>query len=160
MVSDNIREGHEAPEVCLPDKDGVTRCLSELKGKWVVLYFYPKDSTSGCTQEANDFTRMVPDLRNKGAEVIGISPDSCESHKRFSDDQAINFTLLSDPDHVSLVPFGVWAKKSMYGREYMGVERSTFLIDPQGKVHKAWRKVKVEGHAREVMDTLEKALGH
>jgi peroxiredoxin Q/BCP len=153
-----IGEGAQAPDICLPDKDGKEVCLSALKGKWVVLYFYPKDNTSGCTKEALDFSANLDLIQDLGATVIGVSPDSCKSHLSFASGKGLRFTLLSDESHISLASYDVWKKKSMYGRQYMGVERSTFIIDPEGKVHKAWRKVKVEGHVQEVLEALQEAL--
>ena len=149
-------EGSTAPLFCLKDQNGKEVCLKDLKGKWTVLYFYPKDNTSGCTLEAKDFTCAAEDFANEGAQIIGVSPDSEDSHLKFIGKHELNLTLLSDTEKVSLEAFGVWKKKSMYGREFMGVERSTFLIDPEGKIRKEWRKVKVEGHVDEVLSELKK----
>ncbi len=129
--------------------------LSEFKGKRVVLYFYPKDNTSGCTQEACDFRDNINRITNY-AEVIGVSPDSIKSHKSFKDKQDLNFILLSDSEHKLAEEFEVWKEKSMYGRKYMGIERSTFVIDKDGKIEKEWRKVKVKGHVDEVIEYLTK----
>jgi len=137
------------------DKNGKEFTFNEqdLKGKKTVLYFYPKDNTSGCTKEACDFrdnmSRLLP-----YAEVIGVSPDSIASHQKFQQKQNLNFTLVSDPDHELAIKYGVWKEKSMYGRKYMGIERSTFILNEQGKVIKEWRKVKVPGHVDEVLKTL------
>lgn len=147
--------GKEAPSFDLEDQDGRTTTLDEFKGKWAVLYFYPKDNTSGCTLEAKDFTCMVDDFSREDATIIGVSPDSIKSHLNFIGKHDLNLKLLSDPDKKALEAYGVWKKKKMYGREYMGVERSTFLIDPEGIVRKEWRKVKVKDHATDVLDTLK-----
>ena len=127
--------------------------LDEFKGQKVVLYFYPKDNTSGCTQEACDFRDNINRLTNY-ATVIGVSPDSIKSHKSFREKQGLNFVLLSDPEHLLLEKFGVWKEKSMYGRKYMGVERSTFILNKDGGIEKEWRKVKVKGHVDEVIKFL------
>ena len=129
--------------------------LSDFEGKKVVLYFYPKDNTSGCTQEACDFRDNINRITNY-AEVIGVSPDSIKSHKSFKEKQGLNFILLSDSEHLLAEEFEVWKEKSMYGRKYMGIERSTFVIDKDGKIEKEWRKVKVKGHVDEVIEYLTK----
>ncbi len=127
--------------------------LNDFKGQRVILYFYPKDNTSGCTQEACDFRDNINRLTSY-ATVIGISPDSIKSHKSFKEKQSLNFILLSDPEHKLAEKFEVWKEKSMYGRKYMGIERSTFIIDKNGKIEKEWRKVKVKGHVDEVIGYL------
>lgn len=128
--------------------------LDDFLGKKVVLYFYPKDNTKGCTQEACDFrdnfNRLTP-----FATVVGVSPDSIKSHKNFREKQSLNFILLSDPDHTLAEKFEVWKEKSMYGRKYMGIERSTFILDEKGNIQKEWRKVKVKGHVDEVINYLK-----
>jgi len=146
--------GDPAPEICLPDMDGNEFCLADARGSFVVLYFYPKDNSSGCTLEAKDFTAEAAAFTGEGARVIGIGPDSRESHRKFVEKQNLDLTLLSDPEHLSMEAFGVWAKKRMYGKEYMGVERSTFIIDPDGRIAAAWRAVKVKGHAAAVLERL------
>lgn len=127
--------------------------LNDFKGQKVILYFYPKDNTSGCTQEACDFRDNINRLTNY-AVVIGVSPDSIKSHKSFKEKQSLNFILLSDPEHKMAESFDVWKEKSMYGRKYMGIERSTFLIDEKGNIEKEWRKVKVKGHVDEVISYI------
>ena len=127
--------------------------LNNFKGQRVILYFYPKDNTSGCTQEACDFRDNINRLTNY-ATVIGISPDSIKSHKSFKEKQGLNFILLSDSEHKLAEKFAVWKEKSMYGRKYMGIERSTFIIDKDGNIEKEWHKVKVKGHVDEVIDYL------
>ena len=137
------------------DENGVekTFSLNDFKGKKTVLYFYPKDNTSGCTQEACDFRDNYNRLCAK-ANVIGVSPDSISSHIKFKQKQDLNFTLLSDPEHILSEAFGVWKEKSMYGRKYMGIERSTFILDEHLNIIKEWRKVKVSGHVDEVLKEL------
>ena len=127
--------------------------LNDFKGQKVVLYFYPKDNTSGCTQEACDFRDNINRLTSF-ATVIGVSPDSIKSHLKFKEKQSLNFTLLSDPEHKLAQAFNVWVEKSMYGRKYMGIERSTFVLDENLNIIKEWRKVKVKGHVDEVIDYL------
>jgi peroxiredoxin Q/BCP len=153
-----LEDGDKAPKFDLPMESGETLALSSLEGKPVVLYFYPKDDTSGCTAEAKDFTRLAPDFRKIGATVIGVSPDSVASHQRFRKKYDLAVRLAADADKAVATAYGVWVEKSMYGRKYMGVERSTFLIDKKGRIAKSWRKVKVPGHAEEVL-AAAKALG-
>lgn len=128
--------------------------LDEFLGKRVVLYFYPKDNTAGCTQEACDFRDSFNRLINY-AVVIGVSPDSIKSHLKFREKQSLNFILLSDPEHILAEKFAVWKEKSMYGKKYMGIERSTFILDEKGNIQKEWRKVKVKGHVDEVLNFLK-----
>ena len=137
------------------DIDGIEKeySLNDFKGQKVILYFYPKDNTSGCTQEACDFRDNINRLTNF-ATVIGVSPDSIKSHLKFKEKQSLNFILLSDPEHKLAEAFNVWVEKSMYGRKYMGIERSTFVLDKTQNVIKEWRKVKVKGHVDEVIDYL------
>ena len=137
------------------DIDGIEKeySLNDFKGQKVILYFYPKDNTSGCTQEACDFRDNINRLTSL-ATVIGVSPDSIKSHLKFKEKQSLNFILLSDPEHKLAEAFNVWVEKSMYGRKYMGIERSTFVLDENLNVIKEWRKVKVKGHVDEVIDYL------
>ena len=146
-----ITEGSPAPDFTLPTDGGGSVTLSSLKGKPVVVYFYPKDDTSGCTKEAIGFSCLKPDFDAIGATVIGISPDDAKSHDKFKTKHELSIVLAADEERKAIEAFGVWVEKSMYGRAYMGVDRSTFLIDREGKVAKAWRKVKVPGHAEEVL---------
>jgi peroxiredoxin Q/BCP len=146
-----IEDGEAAPDFELPTETGEKLKLSQLRGKAVVLYFYPKDDTSGCTLEAKDFSRLAPDFRKAGVEVIGLSPDNVESHRRFRRKYDLDVQLAADEDKAAAVAYGVWVEKSMYGRKFMGVERSTFLIDKGGRVVRSWRKVKVPGHAQDVL---------
>ena len=137
------------------DVDGIEKeySLNDFKGQKVILYFYPKDNTSGCTQEACDFRDNINRLTSF-ATVIGVSPDSIKSHLKFKEKQSLNFILLSDPEHKLAEAFNVWVEKSMYGRKYMGIERSTFVLDENLNVIKEWRKVKVKGHVDEVIEYL------
>ena len=138
------------------DVDGIEKeySLNDFKGQKVILYFYPKDNTSGCTQEACDFRDNINRLTNF-ATVIGVSPDSIKSHLKFKEKQSLNFILLSDPEHKLAEAFNVWVEKSMYGRKYMGIERSTFVLDESLNIFKEWRKVKVKGHVDEVIEFLK-----
>ena len=153
-----IQADQSAPVFCLPDSDGNKVCLNDLKGKWVVLYFYPKDNTSGCTLEAITFSEQLQAFEARESVIVGVSPDSEKSHCNFRDKHDLKVTLLSDPDKKVLEQYGVWVKKSMYGREYMGVERSTFLINPDGHIAEVWRKVKVKGHIEAVLESLIQKL--
>jgi len=153
-VSETLREGAEAPDFNLPAGDGRTLSLHDFRGQNVVLYFYPKDNTTGCTAEACSFRDHDADLRDAGAVVLGVSPDSVKSHAGFANKYSLSFPLLSDPDHTVSNQYGVWKQKSMYGRQYMGIERTTFLIGPDGKIKKIWPKVKVNGHTAEVLAAL------
>ncbi len=137
------------------DKDGNENeyALADFKGQKVVLYFYPKDNTSGCTQEACDFRDNISRITSSAA-VIGVSPNDIKSHKKFKEKQDLNFLLLADTEHVLSEAFGVWKEKSMYGKKYMGIERSTFILDENGSIVHEWRKVKVNGHVDEVLGYL------
>ena len=146
--------GDAAPQFCLPGMDEREVCLDDFKGKWLVLYFYPKDNTSGCTREAVDFTLALPTLNSLGAEVLGISRDSPASHKKFIEKHGLGIKLASDADHKVTEAYEAWALKKMYGKESYGTVRSTFLIDPQGKLAHAWKKVSVKGHAEAVAEKL------
>lgn len=151
--------GKKAPDFTLLNQDEKEVHLSDYKGKWVVLYFYPKDNTSGCTIEAIDFTEANPDFAGLDAVILGVSPDSCKSHRGFIEKQNLGITLLSDTGKEVLEKYGVWQEKSMYGRKYFGVVRSTFLIDPDGKIAAAWEKVKVKGHVDAVKEKLQELRG-
>jgi peroxiredoxin Q/BCP len=149
-----LAAGQPAPDFSLQADDGSTVTLSDLAGQTVVLYFYPKDDTSGCTAQACEFRDLTPEYDAAGARVIGVSPDPPASHERFRDKHGLTFTLLSDPDHVAAEAYGVWVEKSMYGRRYMGVERSTFVIGPDGVIVEALYKVKPKGNAAAVLDLV------
>jgi peroxiredoxin Q/BCP len=143
--------GDKAPDFKLPDDSGAIRTLKSFSGKKLVLYFYPKDDTSGCTKEAIDFNGLKRDFEKAGAVIVGVSPDSTASHKKFKTKHKLDLDLVSDEAKSVLEAYGVWTEKSMYGRSYMGVERTTFLISPNGKIAEVWNKVKVPGHAAAVL---------
>ncbi|MCX6137307.1 MAG: thioredoxin-dependent thiol peroxidase [Ignavibacteriales bacterium] len=149
-----LKVGTKAPAFTLPAQDGKTYSLKDFKGKKIVLYFYPKDNTSGCTREACDFRDNLSAFKKKGAVVIGMSSDSASSHKKFSEKHELTFTLLSDEDKAILTAYGVWKEKSMYGRKYMGIERTTVVIDEKGIVTHIYPKVKVTGHIDEILSVL------
>lgn len=146
-----LGEGDIAPDFKLPSDDGKELGLASFKGKPLVLYFYPKADTSGCTKQANEFNALLKDFRAAGVAVIAVSPDPVKALGKFKTKYGLAFPLLGDESHAMLEAYGVWSQKSMYGRSYMGVERSTFLIGKDGRIAKSWRKVKVEGHAPEVL---------
>ena len=146
-----LNPGSKAPPFSLPATDGRNITLDGLKGRKVVLYFYPKDDTSGCTLEAQNFQALKQDFAAADTEIIGVSPDSLKSHDKFRSKYGLDFTLASDEEKSMLEAYGVWAEKSMYGRTYMGVERTTVLIDRDGVIAQVWPKVKVQGHAEEVL---------
>jgi len=149
--------GDLAPEVALPDESGTVHRLSDRRGSWTVVYFYPKDDTPGCTTEACQFRDLTADLRAEDAEIWGISPDGAASHAAFRAKFGLGFPLLSDPDHVAADAYGAWQEKQNYGRTYMGVVRSSFLVNPDGRVATAWPRVKADGHAAEVLSALQAA---
>ena len=144
--------GDKAPDFRLPRNGGGDISLSDLRGKEVVLYFYPKDDTSGCTAEAIDFSALGAEFEAANTVVIGISPDSVKSHDKFAAKHSLSVMLAADEERNALEAYGVWKEKSMYGKKYMGVERTTVLVSPDGKVAKIWSKVKVPGHAQAVLD--------
>ena len=150
-MSDWIEEGKKAPAFRLPSDSGKQVALSDFLGKPVVVYFYPRDNTPGCTREACAFRDRQAELQALGVQVLGISPDSVESHQKFRDKYQLNFPLLSDSDHKVAEKYGAWREKTMYGKKTMGIQRSTFLIDAQGRVVKIWKKVNVDGHDQEVL---------
>lgn len=156
MVTMAIESGAQAPDFTLRTDGNGEVSLKSLKGKAIVLYFYPKDDTSGCTKEAIAFTELAPKFAKAGAVIVGVSPDTVEKHEKFKAKYDLGVILGADPDKVVCEKYGVWVEKSMYGRKYMGVERSTFLIDPSGKVAETWRKVKVPGHAEAVLAAAQK----
>ena len=150
-----LEVGQKAPDFCLPNQDEVEICLRDLKGKWVVLYFYPKDLTPGCTTEACEFTEALPEFEKLDAVILGVSPDSPEKHRKFIEKKGLKITLLSDENKEALKAYGAWGLKKMYGKEYEGVIRSTFLIDPEGNIAAVWPKVRVKGHVEAVKQKLE-----
>lgn len=150
-----IKEGQKAPTFKLKNQNGEMISLDSFKGKNVVLYFYPKDNTSGCTKEACNFRDEFPKFNKLDAVILGVSPDSIESHKKFAEKYKLPFSLLSDEKKDVLGKYGVWQEKSMYGKKYMGVVRTTVVIDKQGRIKKIFPKVKVDGHNKEVMEALK-----
>ncbi|MCX8282607.1 peroxiredoxin [Phyllobacterium sp. 0TCS1.6C] len=144
--------GSEAPNFTLPRDGGETLTLSDLRGHPVILYFYPKDDTSGCTQEAIEFSQLKPQFEKLGARVIGMSPDPVKKHDKFKTKHELTIDLVADEDKAVIGAYGLWVEKSMYGRKYMGVERTTFLIGPDGRIARVWQKVKVPNHAAEVLE--------
>jgi peroxiredoxin Q/BCP len=143
------------PKFCLRNQNNIAICNTDYRGSWLVLYFYPKDNTPGCTLEARNFTYYENDFTKLKTKVVGISPDSCDSHRKFSDKHNLTVTLLSDPDHKVLEQFNVWKPKKLYGKEFLGVIRTTFLIDPKGTIRYIWKKVKVPGHIEEVIEKIK-----
>ncbi len=150
-----LKVGDKAPDFCLPDKNNDKVCLKDFKGKYVIVYFYPKDNTPGCTTEAIGFTGILSEFQKLNAEVIGISPDSPESHAKFIEKKNLKVTLLSDLDKEVLKSYGKWGKKKFRGKEYIGVTRSTFLVNTNGEIAHIWPTVSVKGHPEEVKKTLE-----
>ena len=150
-----LSEGTRAPDFTLPGETSGPVSLASLKGSKVALYFYPRDDTSGCTQEAIEFNQLKADFAKAGTKIIGVSPDAAKSHDKFKAKHGLDFILLSDENKTMLEAYGVWAEKSMYGRKYMGVERTTFLIDAHGNIAKVWNKVKVPGHAAAVLEAAQ-----
>ena len=150
----NVTEGAPAPDFELAGAEGPIR-LSDFKGKALVLYFYPKDDTSGCTKEAQDFTALAGDFARAGVALLGVSKDSVASHAKFTATYGLAVPLASDPEGAMIEAYGSWVEKNMYGRKYIGIERSTFLIDAGGKLARIWRKVKVPGHAAEVLKAAQ-----
>ncbi len=151
--------GSKAPEFTLRDQAGNPRSLSDFAGRWIVLYFYPKDNTPGCTRQACAFASAYDAFRQKNIAVIGISKDSSASHARFAEKYALPFTLLSDPDLSAISPYGVWQEKKLYGKVSMGVVRTTFVIDPAGNIVKIMPKVKPDTNAAEILDYLTEVMG-
>ena len=147
--------GEKAPALSLPNQDEVEISLRDLEGKWIVLYFYPKDNTPGCTTEACDFTAALPNFEGLNAVILGVSPDSPKKHRSFIEKQKLGLTLLSDESTEVAQSYGVWQLKKFCGKEYMGIVRSTFLINPEGKIVSIWENVKVAGHASAVKEKLE-----
>ena len=149
---EHLGEGDVAPDFRLPGDDGKEIGLSDFKGKKLVLYFYPKADTTGCTKEANEFNALLGDFAKAAVPVLAVSPDPVKALAKFKKKYGLAFPLVGDESHAMLEAYGVWTQKSMYGRSYMGVERSTFLIGKDGRIARSWRKVKVDGHAQEVLE--------
>ena len=150
-----VEVGQKAPDFCLPNQDDIEICLRDLKGKWVVLYFYPKDNTPGCTTEACDFTEALPEFADMDAVIFGVSADSTKKHRNFIEKKDLAITLLSDEDTSMMQEYGVWQLKKNYGREYMGIVRTTYIIDPEGIVRERWDKVRVKEHVAKVKERLK-----
>jgi thioredoxin-dependent peroxiredoxin len=149
-----VTEGEAAPDFTLPASGGGEVALHDLRGKNVILYFYPADDTSGCTKEACQFRDLFPNFSGADAVILGVSPDDVSSHEKFAAKYSLPFTLLADPDHEVATAYGVWTEKSNFGKKYMGIVRSTFLIGPDGKLKRIWRSVKVDDHANQVLKAL------
>jgi peroxiredoxin Q/BCP len=149
-----LKVGDKAPDFTLPSSEGKDVALKDLRGTKVVLYFYPKDDTSGCTKEACSFSENLGRVKKKGAVIYGVSADSTASHEKFIDKYSLSFPLLSDESKEMIKAYGVWQQKSMYGKKYMGIMRTTFIIDEQGRIAHIFEKVKVEGHTEEVLSAL------
>ncbi|WP_460450080.1 peroxiredoxin [Alsobacter sp. SYSU BS001988] len=156
-MSEKLQVGQQAPAFKLPRDGGSSISLADLKGKTVVLYFYPKDDTSGCTKEAMEFNALRADFAAANAEIIGVSADSVQSHDKFKAKYGLDFPLASDEERAMLEAYGVWVEKSMYGRKYMGIERTTVLVGADGAIRQVWPKVKVPGHAAEVLAAAKSA---
>jgi thioredoxin-dependent peroxiredoxin len=151
-----LEVGSVSPDFCLSNQDDVEICSRDLRGKWIVLYFYPKDSTPGCTTEACEFSDAIDDYDDMGAIILGVSADSTKSHRNFIEKKLLGITLLSDPTTQMMQDYSVWAMKKNYGKEYMGIVRTTYIIDPQGIVKAAWSNVKVKDHVAKVKEELAK----
>ncbi len=148
--------GSKAPEFCLPNQDDIEICSRDLIGKWIVLYFYPKDNTPGCTTEACEFSEIAPDFSDLDAIILGVSADSTKKHRNFIEKQNLTITLLSNEDTTMIQEYGVWQLKKNYGKEYMGIVRTTFLIDPNGIIQAIWDKVKIKEHVNAVEIELKR----
>ncbi len=147
----SLTPGTPAPSFSLPDQEGNTHSLDQSRGQWLLLYFYPKDDTPGCTTEACGFRDLYAELQKRGVIVLGMSADSAESHEKFAEKFSLRFPLLSDPDKKTIQAYGAWGEKSMMGKKYMGILRTSYLIDPDGKIAKVYEKVKPEEHPQEVL---------
>lgn len=154
-----LQAGDRAPDFTLDDQAGERITLSGYRGSWMVLYFYPRDNTPGCTLEARDFTCLQEEFAELGVRILGVSRDSAESHRKFSERQSLTLTLASDPDHVVMEAYGAWREKKMYGKIGLGVIRSTFLIDPQGMIVRSWYNVRAKGHAAAVLACCHELCG-
>jgi len=150
-----VKLDEKAPEFCLKNQDDVEICSRDLKGKWVVLYFYPRDNTPGCTTEACEFTQAAPDFSSLDAIILGVSADTTKKHRSFIEKQNLGITLLSDEDTSMMQKYGVWQLKKNYGKEYMGIVRTTFIINPEGIVKAVFEKVRVKEHVQKVKEELE-----
>ncbi|MFA7069672.1 MAG: thioredoxin-dependent thiol peroxidase [Sulfurimonas sp.] len=151
--------GSKAPDFCLPNQDDIEICLRDILGKWIVLYFYPKDSTPGCTTEACEFSEVAPDFSSLDAIILGVSADSTARHRNFIEKNDLTITLLSDESKKMIESYGIWQLKKNYGKEYTGIVRSTYIIDPQGSIRAVFKNVKVKGHVEAVKAKLEELRG-
>lgn len=149
-----LEVGNVAPEFCLPNQDDVEICSRDLKGKWIILYFYPKDNTPGCTTEACEFTEAEPQFDNLNAIILGVSADSTKKHRNFIEKKELGITLLSDESTEMMQEYGVWKLKKNYGKEYMGIVRTTLIIDPEGTIQAVWNNVRVKEHVAKVQEKL------
>jgi len=154
-----LEKSQKAPDFSLPDISGKTVSLKDYRGKWVIVYFYPKDDTPGCTIEAKEFTDSIQEFAELGTDILGISADTPESHIKFAKKHELKLKLLSDVEKKALVAYGAWGIKKLYGKEYWGIIRSTFLVNPEGNIARAWYNVKVKGHVTEVKKTIEELYG-
>ncbi|MEL6927259.1 MAG: thioredoxin-dependent thiol peroxidase [Cyanobacteria bacterium J06600_6] len=159
-MTDIPQIGQDAPDFSAPDQNGEITSLKDYQNRWLVLYFYPKDNTPGCTTEAKDFTAYVKEFDELGADILGVSPDSEKLHCKFIDKHELSIKLLSDPEHKVIEAYGAWRLKKFMGKEYMGVVRSTFLISPQGKIAGVWDKVRVKAHVEKVLAELKSQVAH
>ncbi len=155
-MNEKLKEGDSAPDFCLPNQDNANVCLKDYQGKNVILYFYPKDNTPGCSLEAMMFTKYKPEFENLNTTVLGVSKDSCESHRKFIEKKNLNLTLISDEDKEIHEKYGVWRLKKFMGKEFLGTIRTTFLINSEGRITKIWDKVKVKNHVEEVLNEVKK----
>lgn len=154
-----LQQGDKAPlDVELVNEQEETFMLRDMLGSWVVVYFYPRDNTPGCTVEAEGFRDYYKEFKKIGAKVLGVSKDACASHRKFIEKKELTFTLVADVEHILMEAFGTWGEKKFMGKTYLGTSRSTFLIDPQGKVARVWEKVKPEGHAEEVLQAIRDSI--
>src|SRR4030067_231499 len=158
MDKSHLKVGQLAPDFCLPNQNEESVCLKDSRGKWVVLYFYPRDNTPGCTIEAMDFTKLKSKFENLNAVILGVSKDNCNSHQKFIAGKKLTITLLSDPEAEVQKKYGVWRPKKFMGREFLGTVGSTFLINPEGKIAKIWDAVKAKGHAQDVLQEISQTL--
>ncbi len=159
MANEKLKVGDKAPDFCLPDKDEKQVCLKDFGGRWVVVYFYPKDQTPGCTKEACEFSERLGDFVRIGATVLGISADSTASHRKFAAKYKLTIDILSDPKHEVIAKYGAWQPKKVLGKELMGTVRSTFLVDPLGNIAYIWPSVNPWGHAKEVREKVAELSG-
>jgi peroxiredoxin Q/BCP len=151
-----LKIDEKAPDFCLPNQDDIEICLRDLRGKWIVLYFYPRDNTPGCTTQACDFTQAAPDFSELDAVILGVSADSTKKHRNFIEKKDLGITLLSDEDTTVMQEYGVWQLKKNYGKEYMGIVRTTFIINPDGVIKAIFPKVRVKEHVAKVKEELQK----